>query len=114
MTFATAGGPVFSPLMAGFDVHGDLIAAGTADGRVQLFSVRAGRKIVMSRIENDQQSVTATSPVASASPALATAAAGARCIKFANEDGDGVIPTRLYVASGRTVQEWGWFNREGR
>lgn len=77
-----------SPMHAGFDVHGDLIAAATADCRVQLFNVRAGREVIMGKIERrgplDGQ---------------------ARCLKFAEEEGKMM---KLYVASGGQMQEWSW------
>lgn len=55
MAFPTSGGPVASHSIAGFDVQGDLIAAATGDGRVQLFSVSSGREVRMRGMERQQQ-----------------------------------------------------------
>ncbi len=88
MTFFTSGGPVVSSMHAGFDVHGDLIAAATADCRVQLFNVRSGREVKMGKIERQ-------GPLKRQ----------ARCLKFVEAEGE---MTKLYVASGGQLQEWSW------
>lgn len=88
MTFHTSGGPVASHMIAGFDVHGDLIAAATGDCRVQLFNVGSGKEVRMKRIE--QQVPTGGLK---------------RCVKFAEDEGQMM---KLYVASQGSVQEWSW------
>ena len=88
MTFRTVGGPVASHLNNGFDVQGDLIAAATADCRVQLFNVRTGREVVMTRIQKKD-------PLAGQ----------ARCIRFGKDESQ---TRKLYVASCAVLQEWSW------
>lgn len=74
---------------AGFDVNGDLIAAATADRRVQLFNVRSGREVQMG----------------SGSSGMGTLECQARCIKFVEDEGQ---QTKLFVAAGSVVEEWSW------
>ena len=86
MAFPTSGGPVASRMVAGFDVHGDLIASATADGRVQLFSIASGKELQMKNIKNE-------SPNASFK----------RCLKFFDDERSSL---KLFVASVGAVQEW--------
>jgi propanediol dehydratase large subunit len=88
MIFPTSGGPVASHMTAGFDVHGDLIAAATADQRVQLFNVRTGKEVKMGQGEGVSQ-----------------LSGQARCVKFAEDEGQML---KLYVSSQGTVQELSW------
>ena len=88
MTFLTSGGPIASHMHAGFDVHADLIAAATADRRVQLFNVRTGKEVIMTQIEKQ-----------------CPLKGQARCLKFAEDEGEAM---KLYVALGSVVQEWSW------
>lgn len=89
MAFPTSGGPVASSSIAGFDVHGDLIAAATADGRVQLFNVHSGKELRMRRIENQE----------------GPRGGQKRFLKFVEDEGQ---PIKLYVASDGAVEEWSW------
>ena len=80
--------------MAGFDVHGDLIAAATADGHVQLFSVSCGKELHMRRIEKEERSREG-----------GRYGGQKRCLKFVeDEKRDNLI--KLYVASDGVVEEW--------
>lgn len=88
MNLPTSGGTIVSHMDAGFDVHGDLIAAATADRRVQLFNVRTGKEVKMGQGEEVSQ-----------------LKGRARCVKFAEDEGQMM---KLYVSSEGTIQELSW------
>lgn len=89
MTFRTSGGPLASHMIAGFDVHKNLIAAATADQRVQLFDVNSGKELRMKQIENEGPK-----------------GGQKRCVRFGADDGG--KPLKLYVSSQKAVQEWSY------
>lgn len=86
MSFHTWGGHIPCHMMAGFDVHKDLMAAATADGRVQLFSASSGKEVRLKQIDQHGRGHDR-----------------GRCLRFSHEEGQ---PLKLYVSSGPTVEVW--------
>lgn len=76
----------------GFDVKGDLVAAGTDDEKVQLFDAGTGRELQAGtggRLGQEKLAGTA------------------RCVKLVDGAAWG-NETSLYVAAGDTLEEWAW------
>ncbi|KAL8712785.1 MAG: hypothetical protein Q9220_002993 [cf. Caloplaca sp. 1 TL-2023] len=70
----------------GLDVYRNSVAAGTDDGRVQIFDVRSGKEL-------------------STGAASIVGERRARCVKFVDDDKKGL---QLLVANGENIDRWGW------
>jgi len=92
LSFPTYRNRDLNGLAVGFDVRRDLIAAGTDEGRVQVFDGCTGQELQMG------------TGVGLGERKLG---GSARCLRLVgDEDGEGEV--RLFVAAGESVEEWAW------